>query len=104
MDGGVTLLNKPFIPNLKIMFDCYHMQIMQGDLSASIQRLLAKIGHIQIAAVPDRGEPDRGEVDYAWLVSAFEKIGYEGYVGAEYRPRSTTSHGMGWMAALRDSS
>lgn len=103
-DHAERILDAMALPNLKIMFDCYHMQIMQGDLSASIQRLLPKVGHIQIAAVPDRGEPDRGEVDYAWLVSAFEKIGYEGYVGAEYRPRSTTSHGMSWMAALRNSS
>jgi hydroxypyruvate isomerase len=89
--------------NLKIMFDCYHMQIMQGDLSTTIQRLLPKIGHIQIAAVPDRGEPDRGEVDYGWLLSNLAGCGYDGFVGAEYRPRAGTREGLGWMTALRES-
>jgi hydroxypyruvate isomerase len=88
-------------PELKIMFDCYHMQIMQGDLAKTIERLMPKIGHIQIAAVPDRGEPDSGEVDYAWLMGHLAALGYDGYVGAEYRPRGTTEGGLGWMKALK---
>lgn len=87
-------------PELKIMFDCYHMQIMQGDLAQSVEELLPKIGHIQIAAVPDRGEPDRGEVDYAWLLRHITNLGYEGFIGAEYRPRAGTKDGLRWMASI----
>jgi hydroxypyruvate isomerase len=88
-------------PELKLMFDCYHMQIMQGDLAKTIERLLPKIGHIQIAAVPDRGEPDRGEVDYGWLVPHLDALGYRGFIGAEYRPSGdATSAGLDWMRVL----
>lgn len=88
-------------PELKIMFDCYHMQIMQGNLAHSIEKLLSKIGHIQIAAVPDRGEPNIGELDYAWLLRHISHIGYQGYIGAEYRPRTTTRDGLGWITKMR---
>lgn len=87
-------------PNLKLMFDCYHIQVMQGDLSHRLENLLPIIGHIQIAAVPDRGEPDMGEVDYRHILRHINKIGYEGYVGAEYRPRTTTDAGLGWMQTI----
>lgn len=70
----------------KVMFDCYHMQIVQGDLLATVSRHLERIGHIQFAAVPDRGEPDHGEVDYGWLLPALAEAGYGGAFGAEYRP------------------
>ena len=88
-------------PELKIMFDCYHMQIMQGDLAVSLDRLMPKIGHIQIAAVPDRGEPDAGEVDYHWVMGHLERLDYKGFVGAEYKPRGDTDAGLGWMTRLR---
>ncbi|WP_245667713.1 hydroxypyruvate isomerase family protein [Neptunicoccus sediminis] len=87
-------------PNLKIMFDCYHMQIMQGDLAKTLERLLPKIGHIQIAAVPDRAEPDHGEIDYRWLLQRIADCGYDGLVGAEYQPETTTKAGLGWMKHL----
>ena len=89
---------------LRIMFDCYHMQIMQGDLATSLARLMPRIGHVQIAAVPDRGEPDAGEVDYRWLTGRLAEIGYQGHIGAEYRPRAPggdTQAGLGWLAAFR---
>lgn len=88
-------------PELKIMFDCYHMQIMQGDLAKTLDRLLPKIGHIQIAAVPDRGEPDCGEVDYKWLIAHLSALGYDGFIGAEYQPRDKTETGLNWMAHLK---
>ncbi|MCY1667061.1 hydroxypyruvate isomerase family protein [Rhizobium sp. SL86] len=87
--------------NLKLMFDCYHLQIMEGDLTRRLERLLSVIGHIQIAAVPDRGEPDQGEVDYRYVLKALEGLGYVKPIGAEYRPRSTTNAGLGWMEVLR---
>lgn len=88
-------------PNLKLMFDCYHMQIMQGDLATHLRALLPMIGHVQIAAVPDRGEPDQGEVDYLWLMAHLSALGYTGFVGAEYRPRAGTLSGLGWLNRFR---
>ncbi len=87
--------------NIKLMYDCYHMQIMQGDLAAHLRALLPVIGHIQIAAVPDRGEPDQGEVDYRWLLAQLEAMGYTAPVGAEYKPRNGTAQGLGWLAQFR---
>ncbi|OIP87960.1 MAG: isomerase [Rhodobacterales bacterium CG2_30_65_12] len=87
--------------NLRLMFDCYHSQIMQGDLITRVRDHLALIGHIQIAAVPSRAEPDEGEVNYAWLVGAIRGLGYGAPIGAEYKPRSgRTSDGLAWLAAL----
>lgn len=83
----------------KIMFDCYHMQIIQGDLLNSVTRFADKIGHIQFAAVPDRGEPDHGEVDYGWLLRAIADAGYDGVFGAEYRPATDS---FAWMKRLDD--
>ncbi len=88
------------LPNLRLMFDCYHLQIMEGDLSHRLAALLPIIGHVQIAAVPSRSEPDAGEVDFAHILNVLDQIGYSGAVGAEYRPRSTTDEGLGWIKAL----
>ena len=87
--------------NLKLMFDCYHSQIMQGDLISRIRQHLPLIGHIQIAAVPSRAEPDEGEVDFAWLVGAIRALGYTAPIGAEYKPRTgRTADGLAWLARL----
>lgn len=86
--------------NIKLMFDCFHIQIMQGDLIARLKLALPHVGHIQIAAVPDRGEPDRGEVNYRNVVEAIDAMGYGGFIGAEYKPRSNTDAGLGWLKAL----
>jgi hydroxypyruvate isomerase len=83
--------------NVKLMFDCYHMQINEGDLTRRFSELLPKIGHVQIAAVPSRAEPDEGEIAYERLLPAFEAAGYGGFVGAEYRPRGTVEEGLGWL-------
>jgi hydroxypyruvate isomerase len=77
------------------------MQIMQGDLATHLRALLPVIGHVQIAAVPDRGEPDQGEVDYLWLMAHLSALGYTGFVGAEYRPRAGTLSGLGWLNRFR---
>lgn len=88
--------------NLKIMFDCYHLQIMQGDLLALATRLMPKIGHIQFAAVHDRGEPDVGEIDYRWLLPRLVDAGFQGAFGAEYKPRGgNTEAGLGWLPEFR---
>ncbi|MQX37258.1 hydroxypyruvate isomerase family protein [Roseospira navarrensis] len=85
-------------PNLKLMFDAYHTQITEGDLTERVRAALPHVGHVQIAAVPDRGEPDAGEVNYpAWL-AALDAMGWDGYVGAEYKPRGAdTDAGLGWL-------
>lgn len=90
-------------PELKIMFDCYHQQITGGDLTRRFLAHQAMIGHVQIAAVPSRAEPDEGEVSYARLLRAIDIAGYRGFVGAEYKPRATTDEGLGWLATLRGS-
>ena len=83
-------------PNVKIQFDCYHVQIMQGDLIRRMERHLPLIGHVQIAAVPSRAEPDEGEVNYPEVLAALDAMGYTGWVAAEYRPRAGTETGLNW--------
>jgi hydroxypyruvate isomerase len=82
--------------NVKLQFDCYHMEIMEGDLRASLERLLPIIGHVQFADVPGRHEPGTGRVDYAALFSHLDRIGYRGWVGAEYRPSRRTPESLAW--------
>lgn len=89
-------------PNLALMFDCYHLQIMEGDLSRRFEALLPIIGHVQIAGVPDRGAPDRGEVDYSWLLAHMADLGWDRPVGAEYRPAvERTEASLGWLDHFR---
>jgi len=84
-------------PNLKVQMDFYHCQIVEGDLAMKLRRHIAGVGHIQIAGVPDRHEPDQGEVDYPYLFGLMDGLGYAGWVGCEYRPRAGTSAGLGWL-------
>ncbi|GBR10438.1 2-oxo-tetronate isomerase [Acetobacter oeni] len=84
--------------NVRIQFDFYHAQIMQGDLTRRLERLLPLTGHVQIAGVPERHEPDSGEIAYDSLYDLLDRSGYEGWVGCEYHPRATASEGLGWMA------
>lgn len=100
-DHAVRLIGALGKPNLKLMYDCYHMQIMQGDQATNLRELLPVIGHIQIAAVPDRGEPDQGEIDYLWLMQELGRLGYGAPVGAEYKPRAGTLAGLGWLKRFR---
>jgi len=84
-------------PNLKVQFDLYHCQIVEGDLAMKLRRDIAGIGHIQIAGVPERHEPDIGEVNYPYLFALIDELGYDGWIGCEYRPRAGTSEGLGWI-------
>ena len=83
--------------NLKVQFDCYHCQIVEGDLATTLRRDFDCIGHIQIAGVPDRHEPDQGEVNYPYLFELMDHLGYDGWVGCEYRPKGDTSMGLQWL-------
>lgn len=83
--------------NLKLMFDCYHLQVMEGDLSRRLSALLPLIGHIQIASVPDRGPPDHGELDYGHILNEAEGLGWGRPVGAEYKPAGETDSTLAWL-------
>lgn len=83
-------------PNVKLQYDIYHMQIMEGDLARTIERLLPRIGHIQLADNPGRNEPGTGEINYPWLLAKLEALGYDGWIGCEYRPVGDTLAGLGW--------
>ena len=89
------------IDNLKVQFDIYHCQMMEGNIADKLQRDMirpnAGIGHIQIAGVPGRHEPDIGEINYPYLFQLIDELGYTGWVGCEYRPRAGTSEGLGWL-------
>ena len=83
--------------NLRVQMDLYHAQIVEGDLAVKLKRHAADIGHVQIAGVPDRHEPDEGEVNYPYLLRLLDELGYRGWVGCEYRPRGRTEDGLGWL-------
>ncbi len=84
--------------NLFLQYDVYHLQIMEGNLAYSFERLLDIIGHVQIAGVPGRFEPVVGEINYPYLFQLFDRLGYDGWVGCEYRPEGDTRAGFGWAA------
>jgi hydroxypyruvate isomerase len=85
--------------NVKIQFDFYHVQIISGDLLKRVEKFLPTIGHVQIAAVPSRAEPDEGEVHYPAVFEALDRLGYAGWIGCEYKPRARTEDGLGWGKA-----
>lgn len=87
--------------NLKLMFDCYHVQRAQGDVLPHLKSALPHLGHIQIAGAPDRGSPDVGEVNYPWLLQQIDALGWQGFVGAEYKPGPDTDASLAWLAAYR---
>lgn len=86
--------------NLFLQYDIYHMQRMEGELAATIKANLARIAHIQLADNPGRNEPGTGEINYAFLFALLDKLGYEGYIGCEYKPRTTTVEGLGWLQTV----
>jgi len=90
--------------SLKMMFDCYHVQRESGDLTTRLARYLPVIGHIQIAGIPHRNEPDIGEVDYRFVLSELEHLGWNGPIGAEYKPAVSTWDGLGWIERLSPNS
>jgi 2-dehydrotetronate isomerase len=86
--------------NLKAQMDFYHTQIVEGDIAVKFERWLSHIGHVQIAGTPGRHEPDVGEVNYAWLLRRVDELGYDGWVGCEYRPLRDTMSGLVWRERL----
>jgi hydroxypyruvate isomerase len=84
-------------PNLKMQMDLYHMQVMEGDISTKLRKYAPYCGHIQIAGAPGRNEPDTGEVRYEYLFQLLDEIGYQGWIGCEYRPAGKTVDGLDWF-------
>lgn len=84
--------------NLKVQMDIYHCQIVEGDVAMKLRHYLpgGRVGHLQVAGVPERREPDAGELNFAYLFELIDALGFEGYVGCEYRPRAGTSEGLSW--------
>ncbi|MDY8108943.1 TIM barrel protein [Fulvimarina sp. 2208YS6-2-32] len=101
LDSARAIVDRVARPELKIMFDCYHLQITGGDLIRRFRGVKDLVGHVQFAGVPDRGEPDRGEIAYDRLLPALADAGWEGPFGAEYKPSGATVDTLGWMSAFR---
>jgi hydroxypyruvate isomerase len=93
---AIDVLNAVGEANAFLQYDVFHMQIMEGDLARTIERLAARIGHIQIADVPERHEPGTGEINFDFLLAHLDAIGYSGWVGCEYNPRGDTREGLKW--------
>lgn len=96
------LLAQAGAPGLAVQMDLYHCQIVEGDVAMRIRRHLAGVGHVQIAGVPGRAEPDCGELHYPCLFALLDALGYDGWVGCEYHPRGDTTEGLGWLRRWRE--
>jgi hydroxypyruvate isomerase len=102
VDRASEIIDRTGLQALKIMFDCYHVQVQEGDLVRRLRRHWDKIGHIQVASTPDRSEPGTGEIDYCYIFREIDRLGWAGWVGAEYKPSGATANTFGWMKAGRD--
>lgn len=94
---AITVLDAVNHPNLKLQYDIYHMQRMEGEIAATLKKLMPRIGHIQIADNPGRHEPGTGELNFAFLLAEIDRLRYDGWVGCEYRPKAGTLAGLSWM-------
>ena len=94
------LIRELTLPNLRLQFDIYHRQILQGDVTRGLEVLLPITGHIQVASVPMRAEPTTGELDDRHVFETLERLGYDGFIGCEYRPANGTLAGLNWMRGL----
>ena len=100
-DQAAVIIAELGAPNLKLQFDLYHCQIIHGDVTTRLRRMLPITGHVQVASVPSRHEPDGEELSYPFLFAELDRLGYDGFVGLEYRPRAGTLDGLGWFAPHR---
>ncbi len=97
---AIALIEEVGSSNLWLQHDLYHMQRMEGELANTIAKHLPKIAHMQIADTPGRHEPGSGEINYAWLFRYIDQLGYDGWIGCEYKPAAGTREGLGWIEAL----
>jgi 2-dehydrotetronate isomerase len=96
LEHAADVVTKIGARNVRIQFDFYHLQIVGGDLLTRFEKYLPLIGHVQIAAVPSRHEPDAGEVNFPLVFAAIDRLGYKGWIGCEYKPKTRTEDGLGW--------
>jgi hydroxypyruvate isomerase len=99
-DDAMALIDEIGASNVELLFDTYHAAFEEEHVTAALMRSLPRLGHVQIAAHPDRCEPDQGTVDHGALLDALAASGWSGFVGAEYRPRGAAEEGLGWIEAL----
>jgi len=99
-DQAAAILDEVAADNLYIQYDIYHAQRMEGELGNTIAKYLPRIGHIQLADNPGRNEPGSGEINYRWLFKRIDELGYQGWIGCEYKPAADTKQGLGWMSVL----
>jgi hydroxypyruvate isomerase len=97
---AVDILSEVGADNLLVQYDIYHAQRMEGELANTIEKNLSKIGHIQLADNPGRNEPGTGEINYHFLFRFLDRIGYQGWIGCEYKPTANTEAGLGWIKQL----
>ena len=97
---ALDILDEVDAGNAFVQYDIYHAQRMEGELAATMQKHLARIGHIQLADNPGRNEPGTGEINYAFLFAHLDRIGYSGWIGCEYKPATNTEAGLGWLKHL----
>lgn len=97
---ALAILDEVGADNAFVQYDIYHAQRMEGELAATMEKYLPRIGHIQLADNPGRNEPGTGEINYPFLFSHLDRIGYDGWIGCEYKPAATTEAGLGWRQAL----
>lgn len=98
-EQAVQIISDVGSDNLFIQYDIYHMQVMEGDIAPTLRKHLARIAHVQLADNPGRNEPGTGEINYPFLFRHLDEIGYGGWIGCEYKPKTTTVEGLGWYAA-----
>jgi hydroxypyruvate isomerase len=98
---ALSIIDEVGSDNLFVQYDVYHAQRMEGELANTLQKNIARIGHIQIADNPGRHEPGTGEINYAWLLPHIDSLGYDGWVGCEYKPATNTVDGLEWMHAFK---
>ena len=97
---AIEILDEVGADNAFVQYDIYHAQRMEGELANTAQKHLARIGHVQLADNPGRNEPGTGEINYAFLFTHLDRIGYDGWIGCEYKPTATTEAGLGWIKRL----
>lgn len=97
---AIAILDEVGAPNALVQYDLYHAQRMEGELAATLEKHLSRIGHVQLADNPGRHEPGTGEMNYPFLFAHLDRMGYSGWVGCEYKPQTSTQAGLGWRAAL----
>jgi hydroxypyruvate isomerase len=99
-DQALNIIRDTGSDNLFVQYDLYHAQRMEGELANTLAANLRQIAHVQLADNPGRHEPGSGEINYAWLFRYMDSLGYDGWVGCEYKPAGTTQDGLGWISAL----